>query len=361
MSFERYEALREKYADELKVKHYAAEGSIFQVPVRSTPITPLDNFERFMKGEKILYHPNVQEFLNVVPRVLPDNKARGLISDEPVPVEELGGLDMFGVDWEYEAAVGGSMPRRGKVLVPDMEEWEKYIIIPKPQEWDWDHSKAINKTYIDEALPINVTILTGLFERLISFLTFQEAAVAIIDEDQKDAIHKFFAFACGVYDYIIGKYKECYNTKILTFHDDWGAQFAPLFSQDVIREMIAPYLKRVVDSAHRRGMYFEFHSCGRTETLVPIMIECGVDIYYPQTMNDIKKLHEKYGNQIKLGIPLTVSDDSVEEAVRAVDEFLETYAEHRNTLPRVDWNAAMPNPMMMEYLYCATREMFEEK
>ena len=60
MSFERYEALREKYADELKVKHYAAEGSIFQVPVRSTPITPLDKFERFMKGEKILYHPNVQ-------------------------------------------------------------------------------------------------------------------------------------------------------------------------------------------------------------------------------------------------------------------------------------------------------------
>ena len=85
--------------------------------------------------------------------------------------------------------------------------------------------------------------------------------------------------------------------------------------------MIVPYLKRVVDSAHKYGMKLDLHSCGKNEMLVPAMIDAGVDSWSGQPMNDFEMMYEKYGEQIVLGMPITgIREDMSEEELREVIE-----------------------------------------
>ncbi len=133
-------------------------------------------------------------------------------------------------------------------------------------------------------------------------MEFENAALALIDEDQKDAVHALFSKLCDFYDDMFRRFKKYYNADGIYFHDDWGSQRAPFFSLDVCREMIVPYLKRVCDTCHELGMYLDLHSCGFNELLVPAMIEAGVDVWSGQTMNDRVKMLKLYGDKIKLNI-----------------------------------------------------------
>ena len=81
--------------------------------------------------------------------------------------------------------------------------------------------------------------LNGWFERLISFMDFDNAVVALIDEDQKDAVKELFDRLSDLYIKIIDKYLEYFpGIDGFCIHDDWGAQKDTFFSPDTAMEMI---------------------------------------------------------------------------------------------------------------------------
>jgi hypothetical protein len=67
-------------------------------------------------------------------------------------------------------------------------------------------------------------------------------------------------------------------------------------------EMVEPYLEKVVKSAHRHGMIFEFHCCGKNELLVPAMYKADIDIWNGQPLNDFDSLIPVYGDKIVFGV-----------------------------------------------------------
>jgi hypothetical protein len=60
-------------------------------------------------------------------------------------------------------------------------------------------------------------------------MDFAGAAMAIIDEDQEEAILSFFDVQADFYIKLVDKYMEYGNPRIISFHDDWGSQMAPSF------------------------------------------------------------------------------------------------------------------------------------
>lgn len=321
------------------------------VPVLNTPITPRENFLMFLRGEEPLWMPLSGDVLNITPAVSPDNIARGFVFDATGfdPVKEGGGPDMFGVEWEYEPSVGGSMVRPGSPKVPDITEWEDYISFPDVDSWDFAGSAELNRKLIEQDTFLRgTTILNGLFERLISFCDMDEALIAMVDEDEQEGVHRLFSKLADFYPKLIGKYKEYYNIDIVLFHDDWGSQRAPLLSLDTVREMLVPYLRRITDAVHEMGVYFELHSCGKNEMLVPAMIEAGVDMWNGQPMNDKKMLCEKYGDQIIIGadLPALPAGASEEDIRAACREFIGTFNPYRSYGGR-----ARGVPSAREYLY----------
>lgn len=324
-------------------------------PIYNTPITSKENYMMLLDKQVPFWMPGFGDTTMMTPMIA-DNIARGFVFEaEKLDMSKAGGPDMFGVDWEYVPQVGGSMVRGGSPKVPDITKWEEYITFPNIAElMDWEACAKRNKgTFYKEDKALVITILTGLFERLISFMDFENAAYALVDEDQQEGVHRLFDKLADFYDEYIGYYKKYLDCDIISFHDDWGSQRAPFFSLATVREMILPYLKRVVDSTHKYGMKFDLHSCGKNELLVPAMIEAGVDSWSGQPMNDHEMLYEKYGDQITLGVPMKGlrEDMSDEELYAAIEEFVRKH-------PKALGSTFGAPPKASAYLYEISRKVF---
>ena len=327
-------------------------------PVYDSPVSVKENFFMSLRHEKPLWMPNAFYDTSMICPAVPDNIARAFVYEElkiPMDTAHVGGKDMFGVDWEYVPSVGGSMVRGGNPKVPDITEWEKYVTFPDLDEIiDWKAIAERNKDYSNPRKVYSATILNGLFERLISFMDMEGAMIALVDEEQQEGVHRLFDRLCDFYDDYIRHYREYLGVEMVAFHDDWGSQRAPFFSLSVLREMVGPYLKRVVDSAHKYGCFFEMHSCGKNEALVPVMLEAGVDTWQPQFMNDFDRLYKDTAGQLAVVIPLMSHvnrDMSENEMYDAVAAFVDKY-------PLAQASTWMAPDCTAEMLYVASRKAF---
>lgn len=253
------------------------------------------------------------------PAIIPDNVARAFVFDATyVPGEsnQCGGKDMFGIDWEYVPSAGGSIVRPGKPFAEDMDDLLEKIVWPDPADWDWEGARKTNEAYIQSlGKPLNTWFLTGYFERLISLLDFENAVVALIDEDEQEGVHTFFDKLSNLYIDIIGRMIKTFpEIEVYYIHDDWGSQRASFFSPKTGKEMIVPYMKRVNDFIHAQGRYCHLHSCGHLMNQVDNFIAAGWDAWEPQLMNDIEQLYKDYGDRILLG---TVPDYDPQNATEA--------------------------------------------
>ena len=292
-------------------------------PMYSYPVTPKEAVIAMMKKEPVWQITGTESRM-FSPRVYPDHVARGFVYDGTGPNPTTGGPDMFGIEWEYVAQVGGSMVRPGKPFVEDANEIKDKVVWPDIEKWDWEAAAKANEGYLSDNKFNCCWHLNGWYERLISFMDFENAIMAIFDEDQQDAVHAFFDQMTDLYISIFEKYL-IYFPKIDGFciHDDWGSQKETFFSPAVAEEMIVPYMKRVTDYLHSRGRFCELHSCGQLLKQVPNMIKAGWDSWNGQPMNDTHKIYELYGDQIIIGVipdmydPATKSEE--EQKAAAID------------------------------------------
>ena len=291
------------------------------------PVPPKEAYIGFINKDPIWQITNVESAM-FCPVIFPDNVARAfMIEANPLPRENFGGKDMFGIEWQYVEAAQGSMVKPGTPFLKDANEWEEKLVWPDVNSWDWEGSAKANKEYLSKDTAIMPWIMNGYYERLISFMDFDNAVMALIDEDQQDAVKALFDKLTDLYIQIIDKFIEHFNADGFTVHDDWGSQRAPFFSPDTAMEMIVPAMRRLTDHIHERGKIADLHSCGHLEMQVPSIIEAGWDSWGPQAMNDTQMLYEKYGDQIVIGvIPDQYPPDASEEQQRAeaakfVDKF----------------------------------------
>ena len=277
-----------------------------QLPVYDFPISMKENYIRTVKKEPVWQCLGYEAGL-FCPSVIPDNVARAFVFEaNMIPPQEDYVKDMFGIEWIYVPAVGGSMERPDKPhILKDANDWEKVIQFPDIDSWDWEGSaKANNGTFLNPSTCNFAWQITGWwFERLVSFMGFEAAVVALIDEDQQDAVKALFEATTDLGCRIVDKFAQYYeNIDGITVHDDWGSQRSPFFSFDTAAEMIVPYMKKLTDHIHSKGWIADLHSCGHVESRVKNFIDAGWDTWTPQDMNDTQKLFEEFGDRIAIGI-----------------------------------------------------------
>jgi len=313
---------------------------MFGNPDYHTPITPKENMKRaFRRDGSWQWIPSFSDMVLVESRTNLDHIARAEVVDmgPVVPLEEKGGKDLFGIDWVFVPQVGGSMVKPGNPVLDDVVDWEKVITFPDIDALDWEGCK-INAPLNSGKRLLGVTFQNGFFERLISFMDFENAAMALIDEEAKPYVHKLFDRLADMYIRMIEKYLEILDLDMVCLHDDWGSQRAPFFSLATCMEMVAPYIKKVADFCHSKGIIFQQHSCGKNEELVPAMIYAGVDMWMPQTMNDLDMLIEKYGDKIVFGVTRMLSRDLTEEQqIAEAKALVQKYAPGFPERPVIVW------------------------
>ncbi|MDR0858371.1 MAG: methyltransferase [Oscillospiraceae bacterium] len=279
-------------------------------PEYTYPVSQREGVIAAFKGEPI-WEILGSEVSYFAPRVVPDNVARATTMEAVGSMAATDGADIFGVEWEYVPSVGGCMVRPGKPFLEDVNDWEKVIKFPDFTKWDWEASKNENKAYLSDGKFHSMWQLNGFFERLISFMEFENAAYALIDENQQDAVaalmNRLADFYIELFDYELKIFPEIDGFFI---HDDWGSQRAPFFSPKIAAELLVPAMKKVTDFIHSRGKFAELHSCGHLLAQVPNFIAAGWDAWCPQQLNDTHKIYELYGDKLIIGVaPEQTSSD----------------------------------------------------
>ncbi len=337
-------------------------------PIYDFPITPREECIRTHIGKHPDWLMSDVETCMFMPSVIPDNIARGSIAEagEPVPREKYGGRDMFGVEWVFVDTVGGSMedPNEPR-LFTDANEWEEKLVWPDIDSWDWEGSAARNREFLASGKSVELVFLNGpWFERLLSFMGFEAAAMALLDEEQEDALKALLHKTTDLYIRLVDKALEYYDIDGFMVHDDWGSQRAPFFSEDVAREFFLPEMKRYNEHIHSLGKYSELHSCGHIESRCDIFVEAGFDIWAPMPMNDTISLYQKYGDRLCIGLvydrpfdPATASEEEQRAAARdLVERLLEP---GKNCFYSFFYNThGMMTPAFREELYIASRRKF---
>ena len=293
-------------------------------PMYNTPISMRENWRRMAVEKKPEWLNTGVEMFCFYPDIIPDNRARGFVNDGGIKLsdEEKGSRDMFGIEWVYVPVAGGSMEKPGNPhLFDDVNDWKEHIVWPDIDSWDWEACGQRNKEFLNNGLFNYITLLNGFgFERLISFMGFEDAAVALVDEEQHEALKELFDKLSDLYCGIIDKCCQYFDIDGFQIHDDWGSQRAPFFSFEAGRELLVPYMKKVTDCIHAHGKVAELHSCGCNEKQIENFIAAGWDIWGPMaSINDTQALFEKYGDQIILGVcpDLYDAEAETEESLRA--------------------------------------------
>ncbi len=316
-------------------------------------LTPRQNYLNYLNGDEYEWIPCSYDQKLFLPEIVPDNIARGTVfQQKPFDRNRFGGYDWFGVHWTFDpaaAGMGGSM--EDDILFEDINDWEKYVKVPDLSKLDWEKSAEENKEYITTDNILSTTIYTGFFERLISFIGFSDALVALVDEDYQDSVKAVFDKLADFYIELVGYFKKYYNLGMLDIHDDWGHQRGALMSIETHREMIAPYLRKFTEGAKKLGVLVELHSCGKLESLMPSLIETGVFTWRgQQELNDKKKFVDQYGDRFVYKVMVTEDfSDNREVVQQKAADIYELYKGKKIILDYPRWLSPEDSRILTEF------------
>lgn len=267
--------------------------------------------------------------------------------------------DAFGVEWIFEPTAGGSISVAGNPRFTDANDWKEVIQMPDVNDWDWAADAAANP--VDTNFAVQMTPTNGFwFERLISLMDFMNAAMALVDDDQTDALHELFEattqLGCDMIDKIC-QYWPSVDGFVL--HDDWGSQREPFFSEAIARELFLPHMKKLVGHIHDKGRYCSLHSCGHIEDRLPVFIDAGLDTWEMQAnANNIAKLYEEYGDKILLQVTIPEFDPNDEKAaVQAARDYVDNFCKPGKPTMLLCRNG-LGNQVFAEELYSYSRKHF---
>lgn len=237
------------------------------------------------------------------------------------------GRDWFGVMWRYEPTSRAPMvdPDFPPVMT-DITKWRAQVKFPDLASLDFKAAAEadLNSPMYDPDKLNQVCIQTGPFERLLDCMGCEAALISMYDEPE--ACKEFFN---AVIDYkieLIDRLAEVYPIDLIDFHDDWGTQINSFISVDMWKELLSEPISRVCRHCKDKGIHIQIHSCGKVESLIPAMVEAGVEHWSScQAVNDIERLVHEYGDRMTFfgcmdTLPVRLPGVSQEEVDRLTAE-----------------------------------------
>jgi uroporphyrinogen decarboxylase len=89
---------------------------------------------------------------------------------------------------------------------------------------------------------------------------------------------------------------------LVSYGDDVATQHSPLIRPELYRKLIKPYHQRMAAAIKRFGKPIIYHSCGSVFSLIPDLIDVGIDALNPVQVAadgmDTKRLKQEYGRDL---------------------------------------------------------------
>ncbi len=136
----------------------------------------------------------------------------------------------------------------------------------------------------------------GIWERANGMLGFPENTLYMAAEPEIT-----LAMFERITEYKIRLAHELLKLDLPLYHhgDDLGFQTSTFFSEQMFKDLLLPYLKKLFKVYKDAGKKIAYHSCGNITSMIPSLIEAGVDVLEPvQPCMDLAYLKEAFGDQL---------------------------------------------------------------
>lgn len=186
------------------------------------------------------------------------------------------------------------------LVVKDVEDWKDYVKVPdySPKELWEPLAKQVAEVNTDEVFSA-VALMPGVFERYHDLCGLTDGLMAFYEcpDEAKGLLECITDVELTIAENVCKYVKP----ELVFHHDDWGTQNSTFMNMDMFREFIKPCYEQIYGYYKSHGVkIIVHHSDSFGETLVPEMIDLGIDIWQGvlKNANDIPKLIDEYGGQI---------------------------------------------------------------
>ena len=136
----------------------------------------------------------------------------------------------------------------------------------------------------------------------------------------------------------------------MMWYDDLGYKGTTFFSPAMYRALVQPFHKRAVEWAHAKGIYARLHSCGDIHTLLPDILDTGIDALNPLEVKagmDPLAVKRDYGDRLVLhgGVNAVLWDDK-ERIVAEIERLVPRLKENGGYIFASDHS--IPNSVSLE-------------
>jgi len=168
-----------------------------------------------------------------------------------------------------------------------------------------------------------------LYERLWSFRGMENALCDLLMN--RGEVDRLLGTLCDFYIGVIDRTQREIGCEGVYVTDDLGTQQSLMFSPETFREVFLPHYRRVIDFCHQKKLHFWLHSCGNIESILPDLIDSGVDVLHPiqKFAMDEAEIAKKYagkicfmcGMDVQDAMPFGTPEDVRKEVKRLVQTF----------------------------------------
>ena len=210
-----------------------------------------------------------------------------------------GGRDWFGMEWSRTASgFGGGTPSPGKVMLPDVTQWKKFVHFPDVSKYDWEAQAREQLAGLDrDAKVVDYGCWNGPFLRLVDMTTMVEGLCAFLEEPEacEELLNAITDYRIGTLPYI----KKYFDPDVITLYDDFAHERGLFVSPETYRTLIAPQHKRWTDAVRSFGIIPDMHVCGKPEQVVSSFIDEGFEAWQVvQPENDLVALQKELGDRL---------------------------------------------------------------
>ncbi|MDO4622403.1 MAG: uroporphyrinogen decarboxylase family protein [Eubacteriales bacterium] len=260
-----------------------ARENMIQVIEHGTPDRFVNNYE----GVKLMFHPFLMFSGPLVPKGTPVEKA--------IP-------NAWGIYNAFPENTPGGFPVQddAHLLVKDIEHWQDYVKVPSLKFTDeqWGICKSMYDSVDANKIMQATFVAPGLFEQTHHMCKIEEALMAMYEcpDEYHDLIKMLTEFELELAEGICTHLKP----EAIFHHDDWGSQKSTFMSAAMFEEFFVEPYKEIYGYYKDHGVKYVFHhSDSYAATLVPAMIEMGIDVWQGTfSTNNIPDLISKYGDKI---------------------------------------------------------------
>ena len=188
-----------------------------------------------------------------------------------------GKLEYYDDEWGnlWVRMVDGSI--KGEILKPAIEDWRQLDELRAPDYSHPDCATRMNELFSQPTDKFKLAHIGGWIFDNARYLRKMEIYFADM-ASYPDELKRMHAIVAGVYEQKIHLAGQAGADGIM-IGEDMGTQTGLLFSPKMFRFYFKEVYARLLSIAHDYGMKVLMHSCGQNWSIVPDLLDAGVDVF----------------------------------------------------------------------------------